>query len=582
MNALNKNIKVDFVVHKGQERLKIVFDYNPALIEKVKLIPGRAWSQTMRCWHIPNNTEAICGLKAFLKEAGAEPKKKIRNEGEELPADKAEVFREFCKTMELKRLKPGTREVYSVFFKEYLGSVEAEKIKEAAYKEIYLYIKQRSQTLGHTRRRQMIAAVKFYYEKVMAHEKMFFNLGSDRKVITQSLRFDLWEIKKIIDGVNSDHDRFLLFLAYHVCLTPLQISNLPINIYESERISAWLVENKASSKLCKELYANHINKLNGQRFLYGNGDNQPGATEIRKKVYRILSYYKLEEIYRKQAFQLLAGTDFSKNTTKMYASYFMSFLQFLHYKHPYFINGIDVRAFLYSKRENSEYYQNGIINSLKFFLLSAYKCSIDEKYFIRPRRGKYLPDVLAKDEVLSIFNQLTNLKHKLLISIIYSAGLRRSEAQALELSHIDLKRNLLFVKGGKGTKDRYTIFSANIKNMLVNYVKRYKPAKYLFEGSYPGSMYSFTSMANVLKNGCKSAGIHRRVHLHMLRHSFATHLLEEGVDIRYVQILLGHSNIKTTQRYTHLTNYALNKITSPLDSIISLSAGGVSPTGLSP
>jgi site-specific recombinase XerD len=284
-------------------------------------------------------------------------------------------------------------------------------------------------------------------------------------------------------------------------------------------------------------------------------------------VYRILSYYRLKEIYREQALQLIAGADFSDSTRGMYTSYFMSFLEFVHYKHPHFVNGIDIRAFLYHKRVNSEYYQNGVINSLKFFLLQAYKIQIDEKYFIRPRKGKYLPDVFDKDEVFAIYSQLNNTKHKLLVSIIYSAGLRRSEAQLLELSHIDMKRNLLFIKGGKGTKDRYTVFSAKLKKMIVAYVKEYKPKKYLFEGTHPGTLYSFTSMGNVLKNGAKSAGIHRRVHLHMLRHSFATHLLEEGVDVRYVQILLGHSNIKTTQRYTHLTNYALDKIRSPMDRI---------------
>ena len=184
---------------------------------------------------------------------------------------------------------------------------------------------------------------------------------------------------------------------------------------------------------------------------------------------------------------------------------------------------------------------------------------------MRPHVGKRLPDILDKDEVLAIFHQLDNKKHKLLISLMYAAGLRRSEVQKLAIRDISIKTGEIFVREGKGQKDRVTVVSQKLKGLLALYLKEYTPKKYLFEGEKPGEMYSFSSMSNVLKAAARSAGIQRRVHLHMLRHSFATHSLEQGMDIRYVQELLGHSDLKTTERYTHLTTIALRKLKSPFD-----------------
>jgi len=160
---------------------------------------------------------------------------------------------------------------------------------------------------------------------------------------------------------------------------------------------------------------------------------------------------------------------------------------------------------------------------------------------------------------------VSNVKHKLLISIGYCGGLRRSELQNLKLEDIDVKKNRMFIRKAKGRKDRYTVLSNNIKGILADYFKEYHPKVYLFEGDKAGKKYSTTSMANVLKNTAKAVGIQRRVHLHMLRHSFATHLLEDGKDITYVQQLLGHVDIRTTQRYTHIVNDAIETVTSPME-----------------
>ena len=128
-----------------------------------------------------------------------------------------------------------------------------------------------------------------------------------------------------------------------------------------------------------------------------------------------------------------------------------------------------------------------------------------------------------------------------------------------------MKRGVIFIREGKGNKDRYTVVSGNLFELMREYLEEDKPKVYLFEGQKAGSKYTFSSMANILKNAAKRAGIRRRVHLHMLRHSFATHLLEDGYDIKYVQELMGHVDIKTTTRYTHIVNDALKNVVSPYE-----------------
>jgi site-specific recombinase XerD len=261
---------------------------------------------------------------------------------------------------------------------------------------------------------------------------------------------------------------------------------------------------------------------------------------------------------------------------------FLHFLQSFHYKHPGTISNEEIKEFLLLTGRKSESYQNGMISALKFCYKMAYNRDIYERYLVRPRVGLHLPDVLDPDEIVAIYHQLENKKHKLLISLIYSAGLRRSEARNLKLTDLNIKAGQVFVREAKGNKDRLTVLSGKLIGLLKDYLAEFKPIKYLFEGDRLGEPYSFTSMGNVLKDAAKSAGIRRRVHLHMLRHSFATHCLEQGTDIRYVQVLLGHFNLKTTERYTHLTTIGMKKLKSPFDYLDINENGPIFKHGLSP
>lgn len=192
----------------------------------------------------------------------------------------------------------------------------------------------------------------------------------------------------------------------------------------------------------------------------------------------------------------------------------------------------------------------------------------------RPRKDKKLPVVLSKEEVAKIISSVDNIKHRAILMLVYSAGLRVGEVVRLKPEDIDSKRMLIHIKGSKGRKDRYTLLSEKTLEVLRAYWKKYKPEKWLFGGAREGRYLSIRSVQKIFEQACKRAGIRKEITIHGLRHSFATHLLEGGTDLRYIQELLGHKDSKTTEIYTHVSTQSLGKIKSPLDSIDLKEGGG--------
>jgi integrase/recombinase XerD len=211
--------------------------------------------------------------------------------------------------------------------------------------------------------------------------------------------------------------------------------------------------------------------------------------------------------------------------------------------------------------------QNQRINAIKFYYEKVLGREKEYYNIDRPRKGHPLPKVLTENEVLSMLHFTTNLKHKAIIGTIYSAGLRRSEIIKLRIQDIHFDKKILFIRGAKGKKDRTTILADSTAEVLKKYLDEYKPNYWMFEG-VNRNQYSSSSIERIVNKAGRGAGINRHVTPHMLRHSFATHLLEQGVDVRYIQNLLGHSSIKTTEIYTHVSKNSLAKIISPLDSFL--------------
>lgn len=261
---------------------------------------------------------------------------------------------------------------------------------------------------------------------------------------------------------------------------------------------------------------------------------------------------------------------YSRSTIKIYTSYFRDFLQYFTDKNAEDISTEETNAYileLIKVNDISDSQQNQRINAIKFYFEKVLGNDREVYKIDRANKAKKLPTVLSKLEVKAIINSCTNLKHKCILSLIYSAGLRRGELVNLKLTDVDSTRGLIIIKSAKGNKDRVSLLSPLLINELREYYKRYKPKTYLFEGQEIGAKYSTTSVANILKQACSKTRIKKRVSPHTLRHSFATHLLEQGTDLRYIQNLLGHSSSKTTEIYTHVSTQNIGKIKNPIDDI---------------
>jgi integrase/recombinase XerD len=258
---------------------------------------------------------------------------------------------------------------------------------------------------------------------------------------------------------------------------------------------------------------------------------------------------------------------YSKQTINSYKSHLS--LTRNHFKDKSFksLSDRDLFAFIYhlvNTKGISASYQRQIVGALKLFYKEIYKREIPFEYLKVTQRENKLPVVLSKNEIARLIESTTNLKHKALLSLLYSAGLRIGELLELKKEDIDSDRMLIHVKGGKGKKDRLTVLSTNVLTLLREYYKKYQPQNYLFEGQ-KGGKYSSESASQVIKRSLKKAKINKPATLHTLRHSFATHLLEDGIGIAHIQKLLGHTNINTTLIYTHIAQDSIHNIKSPFD-----------------
>lgn len=261
---------------------------------------------------------------------------------------------------------------------------------------------------------------------------------------------------------------------------------------------------------------------------------------------------------------------YSPNSIKTYSEAITTFLKYFHQTPVSEITNSDLLDFNSNyiiKNGYSIAFQNQVVNGVKLFFSFTRSLKFDIEKTERPRYEHKLPNVLSKEEIKQILEAHSNIKHKTMLSLIYSCGLRCGELIALKPENIDSKRNLINIKLAKGKKDRIVPLSSKILTILREYYQRYKPETWLFEGQTAGTPYDERSLQQVLKQALKKTGIKKPVTLHWLRHSYATHLLESGTDLRYIQELLGHKSSKTTEIYTHVSTKSIQNITSPFDNL---------------
>jgi site-specific recombinase XerD len=265
--------------------------------------------------------------------------------------------------------------------------------------------------------------------------------------------------------------------------------------------------------------------------------------------------------------KVLEKQRYSGNTIKTYVSMFSEFVNYYAERELEEIDKEEIHDYIHylvKERKLSTSSQNQAINAIKFYYEKVLNLARETYYFERPRPEKPLPDVLSREEVQQILASVRNLKHKCVLTLIYSSGLRIGEAINLKVGDISFDRKTLTVKMGKGKKDRLTVLSDNAMPLLEKYIHHYQPDKYLFAG-WHNDRYSYSSIRAIFRRALMDCGINKRLTVHSLRHSFATHLMEHGTDLRYIQTLLGHNSTRTTEIYTHVSRNAIMNIKSPLD-----------------
>jgi len=333
--------------------------------------------------------------------------------------------------------------------------------------------------------------------------------------------------------------------------------------------SCWEIPNfRDNIGLLKEYFGNRLVNFEvketfqpvKQIFVENNRAPKPDRRELDKEII----------IHIDNLIQWMEHKRYSPSTIDSYSEAVQLFLSFVFPKKATDIEADDMIRFVNEyiiKYHLSYSYQNQVINGVKLFLREVIKTRLDVEKFERPRREHKLPNVLSKGEISVLLKSAVNIKHNAMLSLIYACGLRRSELINLKPIDVDSKRNLLIIRQSKGKKDRVVPISEKIILMLRKYYEAYRPRTWLFEGHIVGGQYSEQSLQSVLKQAVYKAGIKKPVTLHWLRHSYATHLLEAGTDLRFIQEILGHKNSKTTEIYTHVSTKSLQNIKSPFDDL---------------
>ena len=305
----------------------------------------------------------------------------------------------------------------------------------------------------------------------------------------------------------------------------------------------------------------------------------PNSTEMLEMLKKLFCSEQINIVFEKCEFNERVVSEFedfmklkaySWQTHKLYKGHLKRFITFVDMDLDK-VENKDIRKYILFLLENSKHSKSFVDQAVSVIKL-LYKEVVPKSEMVlnlpRPRKDFKLPSVLSQSEVLQILQATSNEKHKTILFLVYSAGLRVGEVVRLKPEDIESTRMLIKVNKGKGGKDRYTLLSHIALEQLQKYLILYKPEKWLFCGSKAGDHITERTVQRIFENSCTKAKISKDVSVHTLRHSFATHLLESGVDLRYIQELLGHASTKTTEIYTHVTQKNISAILSPLDKLV--------------
>lgn len=555
-------MKASKIKHKNEYRIKVDFPFDRQNVQKIRQIPDAKWSESLNSWHIPYATSAFEMLKGLFP--GVEYFKKTVCERPSVMVDIKSPGSASEISAEIKQIAPKTSNYIKHTGVSILvfGKNIAIKIPKNELDTRFILSLRYSRwdakkwcwiVPNYSRNLDLLKS--YFKERItelVVHEKIEPIANVDKGRIVG--RNDLLIIKsiggrlKLIFGFNKELTKAIKTIPYY----------------------SWDQQHKFWSIPFAENFLNEIKTLGtglGLNIIYEEEEEEAktGSKTSRVSRFDIPDYKACPEEYILKLKELR----YSENTIKTYKGLFE---EFINYYNTYDTEAIDESMitnflrYLVIERKVSSSYQNQAINSVKFYYERVLGGQRKIYLVDRPREEKTLPTVLNEKEISELLHCTENIKHKAILMLAYSAGLRLSELTNVKIKDIDSERMQIRIEQAKGRKDRYSILSHTLLDVLRKYFIAYKPKTWLFEGAL-GGQYAKRSIQLIMQNSAKKAGILKKTSVHSLRHSFATHLLEGGTDLRYIQSLLGHGSSKTTEIYTHITTKGFDQIKSPLDKL---------------
>lgn len=570
-------ISIRKIFHRDAARIGIFFNFNEEIKQKVKALGGR-WSQSKKCWYIDYDVASYQALKnvfpeiEIIREAEAELNRTapgLENGHDNAPIAIADSERPPAAGA---GHNPPLTDENAGLKAEYLSTTGKYWVLKVPYQEqVCLGLKAIKGVYWNKPHKAWMVyrhvAVKTRVEALLGRPGLLpadywtgpEPAGPDVKIVVEVHEADKRVMQVRLPAISSVIHIVKRFAGsryskaqacYLLPSSPLVFENL-LKIAEDNGLT---LENHLPEKYLNKRFTPSRRKVELSLAM----DNVRNLTPPGARVYV-------------DAFtDLMLATNKSASTIRTYSHALISFLRFTGYRDPAgierkeiikYLGGMILKGLTPSTASNC-------VNALNLYYSEVLQIPHFQIDLPRPKKEYKLPVVVTQEECIAIFDQINNPKHKMVIMMAYGTGLRRSELLGLKWEDILFDEYKIHVHSGKGKKDRMVMLPYSIVAALLSYRELYKSSFYLFEGQYKGEPYSGQSVANVMRRAVKAAGLEKKATVHTLRHAFATHLLEAGTDLRFIQALLGHSSIKTTTIYTHLTRRGVDKIRSPLDKLM--------------
>ncbi len=564
-------IQLKKIFHREEHQIGIYFGFDDALKNKAKSI-GARWSKTNKCWYVLYNKENYNEIKRIFGEV--EIVKDDNNERRSEPA---------LNGQENVHIAEEISEIRPVLQAEHKG-----EIPEIASKIVY------RGRLG----RYWILKVPYseiLTPKLMDIKGVFWNKSQKAFFVLRHVNVKLKVEALLGIGEIFPPEYFNLEIIISNKFTTIELTayapdkkwmvmNCPPVSYLLEQVKRWegsrfsnikkaylltatpaMLENV--QKLAEELNIPVINNLPDKYLSKYKAINKKASSLQNLRQNMLQQVPVSAQTYTLAMLDYLMAQNYSANTIRSYTKEFNLFLRINRYRNPDLITESQVVKYLawLTEKGLSASSLNMQVNALKYYFRTVLKRDTFELRVPRARKEHHLPSVLTMEECIRIFSFVDNPKHKLMLLLGYGAGLRRSEIVSLKWADILFEEHKIHVKQSKGNKDRIVMLPYSIVAFLKNYRGIYRSDEWVFAGQYKGEAISAGTVQVVMRQAVSKAGLEKKATVHTLRHSFATHLLESGTDIRYIQALLGHASVNTTMIYTHISPKAARNIVSPLD-----------------